>query len=490
MSRHFLLKSAFWLTLSEVIYNISGYVIHSAVGRILGPEDYGRYGLVITMTTMIIILIGNGIPTAMSKYLSEFFESKPGMVPVIKKQALRLQVILIGSITVAFFFSAPLIAKALGDPSLERLFKISTLIIPSFAAASFYFYYYTGIHQFLLQSILKTLRSVFRVITIIGLAYYFGVEGSISGYFIAPLGVLAVAYAIDRFKISKKYPKEESLSFDWKRLANYAWPITLFMLFYELFISIDLYLVQGILKNEYLTGIYNGSLTVSRIPYFLFYALTIILLPVISKTTSQNKHDETQSVISQTLRLMLILLFPAVILLSTYSSQVLNIFYGEKFIEGAQAMSVLAVGVGFLTVFYVLSFVMNGAGKIMVPMWISFGGLILNAVLNYFMIKEYGIVGSAIATTIASFIIMVMMLLRINKDFSVSIKFSSLLKIILASVVLLVSTTILPSSKLLFILSSAISILAYFLTLFAMKEVGGSDLEILKNLISRKKKPA
>ena len=48
------------MTLSEIIFNLSGYVIHSVAGRVMGPADYGRYGLVVTMTTMIIILIGNG----------------------------------------------------------------------------------------------------------------------------------------------------------------------------------------------------------------------------------------------------------------------------------------------------------------------------------------------------------------------------------------------------------------------------------------------
>lgn len=487
MSKNFLLKSAFWLTVSEVIYNLSGYIIHSAVGRILGPAEYGRYGLVVTLTTMIIILIGNGVPTAMSKYLSEFFESNPEMIPAIKKQALRLQTIIIGSITVIFFLISPLIAKILGDPSLTNLFQISTLIIPAFAAASFYFYYYTGIHKFNLQSILKTFRSIFRVIAIVLLAYFFGVQGSIAGYVIAPLAVFLVAYFIDKIWVSKKYPRSETATFEWKKLANYAWPITLFMLFYELFISIDLYLVQGILKNEHLTGIYNGSLTVARIPYYLFYALTIILLPVISKSTSQNNHKETFSVISSSLRLMLVLLFPGVILMSVYSRQILTLFYGKAFAEGALAMSVLSVGVGFLTIFYVLSFVMNGAGKVKTPMWITFFGLILNTIFNYILIKSYGILGSAIATTITSFCIMTVMLYFISKNFAVSIQLKSLLKIIIASVVLFISTSFLPVSVSLFIVSSLIAGGIYFAILYLLKEISPADLEMVKGLISKKK---
>jgi len=457
------------------------------VGRILGPEEYGRYGLVVTLTTMIIILIGNGIPTAMSKYLSEFFETKPEMVPAIKKQALRLQILVIGAVMIIFFLISPFLARILGDESLTKLFRISTLIIPSFAAASFYFYYYTGIHKFNLQSILKTFRSIFRVIAIVALAYYFKVEGSISGYIVAPFAVFLVAFLIDKFKVSKEFPKNTTAIFEWKKLFDYAWPITLFMLFYEVFISIDLYLVQGILKNEHLTGIYNGALTVARIPYYLFYALTIILLPVISKTTSQEKHAETFSIINNSLRLMLILLFPGIILMSVYSKQILTLFYGKTFAEGALPMSILAIGVGFLTIFYVLSFVMNGAGKVKTPMWIAFFGFVLNSILNYLFISSYGIIGSAIATSIASLLIMLLMLFFIHKHFNVYIKIGSLVKIIFASIILYVITFFLPESRIVFLLSSLFSFSIYALILYITKEISSKDVIILKRLVSRKK---
>ncbi|MDP1620613.1 MAG: oligosaccharide flippase family protein, partial [bacterium] len=111
-------KSALWVTFSEIIFNLSGFIIHSILGRVLGPADYGRYGLVITLTTMVIVLIGNGIPTAMAKYISEIFETDPRLVLRIKKQAIILQTLIVGTITVVFYASAGLIAAALGDPTL------------------------------------------------------------------------------------------------------------------------------------------------------------------------------------------------------------------------------------------------------------------------------------------------------------------------------------------------------------------------------------
>ncbi|MDD5651863.1 MAG: flippase [Candidatus Moranbacteria bacterium] len=489
MSKQYLARSIFWLTISEIIFNISGYIIHSGVGRILGPADYGRYGLVITLTTMIIVLIGNGIPTAMSKFLSEVFEKSPSAIRAIKKQALIIQSFLIGSITILFFLLAPILSASLGDPSLTKLFRISSLIIPSFAAASFYFYYLTGIHRFDLQAMLKTVRSVARVFFILMLARIFGIEGSVYGYIAAPFFVFLIALNIDRFfiaeKIEKAPDKKKPAEFHWKKLINYAWPFTLFLLFYEIMISIDLYLVKSITGNDYLTGIYNGALTVGRIPYYLFYALTIVLLPTISKTTSQNNSKETRKTVQKATRLMLILLPIGAILMSIFASPILSIFYGNEYAAGAGSMQILVFGVCALTVFYVLSFAFSGAGKVGIPMWIAFGGMIINIILSYVLIQKYGITGAAAATTITSFFVMLVSLYLAKKEFGSFIKLKSIARITVASFSVIAISVFLPSGKYIFILWSILLSASYFTALYLLKELDKEDLSVFNRILKK-----
>ena len=490
-----LAKSTFWLVVSEIIFNLSGYIIHSFVGRILGPADYGRYGLVVTLTTMVIVLIGNGIPTAMAKYISEIFETNPSLVLVIKKKAIILQSILICAVTIIFFFSAPLISYILGDRSLTPLFRISTLIIPAFALASFYFSFYTGLHKFNVQSVLKTLRSVLKVVAIVGLAYTFRVPGSIVGYALAAFSVFLLAFSLDWFKYTpelKKAAKSQNLSlqatFETKKLINYAWQIILFFLAYELLISIDLYLVKGILHNDYLTGIYNASLTVGRIPYYIFYALTIMLLPVVSKTTAEKNSEETNKIIGQSMRLMTILLVPSVILMSQFSRPIIKIFFSAKYIDAAYPMSILAYGVGFLTIFYVMSFVLNGAGKTKIPMWISIFGVAINAVLNYILIKRYGIVGSAVATTITSFVAMLAILYYVKRDFGTIFKLKSLAKIIFAGVVMFGASLFFSKGEIIFMAWSIILFAGYLIILYALGEITKNDIDYIKQIATKKKR--
>jgi stage V sporulation protein B len=487
-------KSALWVTVSEIIFNLSGFIIHSILGRILGPADYGRYGIIVTLTTMVIILIGNGIPTAMAKYISEYFETDARMVSAIKKQAIILQTGIIGAVTLLFYICAPLISRILGDPTLTPLFRLSTLIIPAFAAASFYFSYYTGLHRFNLQATLKTLRSIFRIGLVVGLAYFFGVKGSVTGYIIAPTSVFLVALALDKFSVDKRMRRRRDIQekrytpvFPWKNLVNYAWRIVLFFLAYELLISIDLYLVKGILHDDRLTGIYNASLTVGRIPYYVFYAMTIFLLPMISRSTSQNNHQETNRILTQSLRIIMLLLIPLVVIMSAYSLPILKLLYGMKYIEGAYPMSILVYGVGFLTIFYVLSFAMNGAGKTKIPMYISVIGVIINTVLNYFLIKKLSITGSAIATSITSLIIAIAMLYYLWRDFDVTVKIKSAAKAAVAGLIIYYVSTLLSHGRLIFLLWSVLLFALYILILYLLREVDKKDLEYLISFAKKRK---
>lgn len=483
-------RSLAWLTVSEIIFNIAGYVIHSATGRILGPEGYGRFGLVTTLTTMIIMLIGNGIPTAMSKYLSEIFENAPEKILGIKRKAIKLQVLVMGAVTVIFFLLAPIIALSLGDPTLTPLFQISALIIPAFAAASFYFSYFTGLHFFRLQAVLKSLRALFRVIFIVGFAYSFGVPGAVSGYIAAPLAVFTAALVCDYFITKKYFPAvqngSETIDFSEKTLLQYAWPLTLFLLFYELVLTLDLYLVKGILHNDTATGLYNAAITVGRIPYYLFYALTIILLPAIAKTTAEKNHEETGSLVSKSLRLMAFLLFPMVALMSIYSGQILEIFYGHRYIGATVAMQVISIGVGFLTVFYVLSFALNGAGLVKIPMRIAFSGFIGSLLLNILLIPRFGIVGAAYATTIVSFILMVGILIYTERHFAVRLSNKTWIVSLLSIVLIVLVSRFLPNGKFSFIFSGAFLFVLYFAPLALTGVLTTHDFTPFKKLLSKK----
>lgn len=487
--KHKFAQAVVWLSIAEIIYNLSGYVVHAITGRLLGPAEYGRYGLVITLTTMLIVLVGNGIPTAMSKYLAGVFEKNPEKIYGIRRTALLLQVILIGSLTLTFYALAPWLARLLGDPSLTPLLQLSSLVIPTFAAASFNLYFFIGLHFFRMQASLKILRSLARIIFIGGLAFTSGTWGAVTGNILAPLAVFLVGLIAEPFLMRRYFPeailrKASSVTFPWRTVIAHALPLTLFLLFYELILTIDLFLVKILLANDHQTGLYNAAVTVGRIPYYLFYALAIALLPTIAKTEASANSGETKALLGKSFRLMLFLLIPLAVLIGRYAPETLHLFYGNQFLEAAPAMTILTFGVGCLTVFYVFTFAMNGAGLLRFPLQLSVLGLALALMLNLVLIPLYGIVGGALAVASTSFLLMLGILAKVTTHFSLVLPWRAILLSFVGAGLMLTFSLVLPAGPW-FLLSSTILGALYLGFLYLTRALTPEDLTPFLRLFKR-----
>lgn len=477
-----LFSVSLWLILSELSFNLSGYAIHAFLGRFLGPAEYGRFGIIITFSTMIVVLIGRGIPIAMSKYLSEIKKEDLGeKAPLIKKVAFQEQLKISFFVMLLYWLLSPVFSYLLKDSSLTPLFRLSSWVILTFSLATFFVYYFNGINFFGRQAGLKLIRSIFRVGLVVGLGFFFQTKGAIWGQILAPLFVFLFSFLLDPFK---KRPKKELSLAEKKELKNkllhFAWPVTLFLLFYELMISLDLYLVKAILQNDQQTGIYNAALTVGRLPYYAFYFLTFLVLPKISKSIFQKDQEKTQKIMRNLFRFLIFLLLPSVVLASYFSPSLIEFFYGKEYLSASEPMSILVWGVGFLTVFHILVSALNGSGKNHVPMQMAFWGMLVNAILNYFFIQKWGLSGSAWATTLTAFLVMLLSIFYANQKICSFVDWSVFLKGVFSAGLLYLSAHFLfAQNKFLFIPWSASLLIAYLALLFFLKALKKDDWQTL-----------
>ncbi len=490
-----LIRASLFLTLAELFFNFSGYITRSALTRILGPEDYGRYGIIITFSTLVVVLIGRGIPIAMSKQLSEVITSRPQLVLPIKVTAAKIQVVLILAASLIYWLLSPVFAWALNDSSLTPLFRLSTLTIPTFAAASFYIYYFNGLQQFGRSSLTKLSRGIFKIGLVVSLGMLFSISGAVWGHALTPLAVFIFAWLIDtsnskfRTASNKSSTKTESSpqEVDWKSLLGFAWPVILFMIFYELMISIDLYMVKAILGSDSQAGFYDVALTISRIPYHGFYFLTIILLPKISQILSNKKTQEAQRIVQKAFRFLLMILIPGVALLSIFASSAITLFSGNDYLEATGALQIIAFGMGFLTIFYILAFVLKGAGENHISMRIAFMGGLVNSLLNFFLIQKWGLPGAAIATSLTSFLVMILAIYFTKRKIGSFLPGVDLVKYLLATGVISLLALNLPPGKFIFLIWSILLMGLYLTLLWILRAINLEDGRYLKNNFLKRK---
>lgn len=480
-------RSFFWLSIGEFLFYISGYLVQAGAGRILGPQDYGKFALILTITILIANLIGNGIPIAMSKYISEFSKSDPGKIHDIKKKGALAQFIFMGAISFIFFACSYPLGNFLNDPSLIPLFQLSSLIIPCFAADSFYFYFFTGIQRFNFQSILKIIRAILRIIIILGLAYFFKLQGIIVGYIFVPLSIFLVALIADKFFFQYDHDKTEARSlFSIKQIIKYSIPITSFLIFYEILLSFDIYIIKYFYDDQ-ATGFYNAALTIARIPSYLFYALTIILLPTVAQSYLINK-EKVRKVVSQIFRYMLLIVFPVIALSVAYAKPVIIFFFGKNFESASIYIPPLITGAGFLAIFYVMAFAFNGAGKIKIPLYLTITALTLNVILDFILVPFWGISVIPIIKLLISLIVFPILLVLTKKVFDVSLQWKSLFKMTFSALTIYFIALFIPSGQIIFLFYSLLLFLLYLFILFALKEITRNDLKNILGMIKKPKK--
>src|ERR1700760_1419286 len=80
---------AIYLTLSGLAFLLSGYATNVWLGRRLGPHDYGRYGVIITLISSVNVMQVAGLPQALSRFVSEG-RHPPDRLPIT---GLRIQAV-------------------------------------------------------------------------------------------------------------------------------------------------------------------------------------------------------------------------------------------------------------------------------------------------------------------------------------------------------------------------------------------------------------
>ena len=401
-----------YLMFAQTAFVASGYAIHIGLARLLGPSDYGIYAVVISLMTMVNLILTTGIPQAVSKYVAH----DDGSAEEIRKTALKMQLVFSLAIFSVYFLLAEQIALLLNDVSLTPYLRASAFIVPGYAVYSILVGYLNGMREYKKQAITAVSYSIFKAVFILAMVLAgYAVMGAVVGFVFAPIAGLAVAvYFTRRRKVGKQSPIltnskvppirgiiEDTLnrtpSITVKQILDFAVPIALFSVATNLIMSIDLFFVKAYLTN-YDTGIYSAASMIARVPFFLIGGLYGALFPAISNSTANNNIEKTRKYISDSLKYSLMAMVPAVLIISYSSDELLTLAYSGEYAGGGGVLSILVVGLGFYSLFFLFTTILNGSGRPRDSLILGVVVLGLDVVLNFILVPEYGMIGAAGAT--------------------------------------------------------------------------------------------
>jgi stage V sporulation protein B len=446
----FLARGTLYQIISGTIFVIAGYVIHIGLGRHLGPELYGIFGVVVSLLGINYLFLLSGVRDAVSRYTAH----SPSFAYSILKQGLRVQGFLSVAIALLYYGFAGVIASWLNDESLTLYIRLSALAIPLTALYTVYLGFFNGMRFFGQEAIIKSVYSVAKVVLVfIFVLLGFRISGAVFGYILA--SAIALLLSICLFKSEKSVQP-----FDHKMIIKFAIPVIIFSVVSTLITSLDLLFVKAILQDNGKTGFYTAASNLTKTPLPIFYAFSLTLFPSISKSMSLGDLHQTQTYIKSYLRYLLILLIPIVFLVSATSKNLVTLFYSNQFSAAGQPLRFLIFGVLFFSTFTLLVTVINASGRPFISMVFGLAVIPLNILLNIVLIPAYQLTGAAFATVLSILLGLVGAAIYVYAKFGVLFDFTSFLKILCSSVVIFAIATIFPMS--------GIALLAEYLVLFAI----------------------
>lgn len=464
-------KGAVYMVTAQMIAIISSYIIHFGLGRYLGPSMYGIYGVIMALVSMLTLILTSGLPQAVSKYIAEDNKKAYSIIKRTAKVQFMFSLVLFAII----FFGARVIANLLNDRSLVGYIIIAAFIIPFRAMTFLYNSYLNGKHYFKRVAFLSNLYSVYRVIFIFILAYFFYVKGVLFGMILtSTVSLILVLLSIKE--------KNDEYEFEVKKAVKFAIPVSIFTVLLTFLLSLDLYMVKSLLGNNELVGYYTSAAVISQIPYSLFSALSFVLLPAVSHSIANGLVVRTKRLINQSMRHILILLVPIVLLISAKSEELVSLIYSSKYMAAVEPLSILTIGLGFFILFFLLAIMINASGKPKLSLGILLLVIPLNFVLNFVLIRSYGLKGAAISTTIASFVAMVIAGSYMYKRFKTIISFKSLVKILMAGLIIYFIALNVSLNKYLLGVEVGVLFVLYIGILWVLKEIKKGDIIRLKSL--------
>lgn len=458
MSKDSLVKGTLILTVAALIARFLGVFQRIPLVYLLGDKGMGSYTIAFNLYSTLLVIATAGIPSALSKMISEKTAlGQQAEADRIYRAAIWFALGAGVVMAVLLFIGAPFYAEAIsGDPQATlatRAIAPALLFFPLIAIMRGYF---QGRQRMMPNGISQVVEQIFRLITVVGLAFLLlnvGLEWAVAGASfggvtggIAALAVMiyfalklrkedaklkpqASAAASGQIAAGSVNPPAAPTSYTniYVNLLKIAIPIVIFSVTVTLIYNIDSSMIIPLLKDQFdqqqaleLIGILGGrAQSLAGLPIILAIALSQSVVPIISAAFSRKELKQVSHQTSRVLQLALLSGLPAVLMISIAARPLDWFIFGYEdsaygINNGPYMISLLTISVMFQIVMQTSGAVLMGMGRMKILMLSVVVGIAVKFAGSILLSPWLGIYG-IIASTGLCFIVMTWMNVAVLK---------------------------------------------------------------------------
>jgi O-antigen/teichoic acid export membrane protein len=394
---------------------------------------------------------------------------------------------------ILYLSSSYLSLNVFHNQSLIPILQIFSLALPF---AVWFNLFVSGIRGFQKLKYKVYTESIFLKITTFILIFIFiyfgyGIIGVAYAYLIAiALGAVLAFYYLETklFPVLKSKIKSISVK---KELFHFSWPLMLTALIWTILGYTDT-LMLGFFKSTEQVGIYNAALPTAMLTLLVLNSVSLIFMPVTSELFARKKFKELKRIFQVVSKWIFFLTLPGFVALVLFSSQILNILFGSVYTAGALALITLSCGYFISALAGPTRMLLQTLGKTKILLANNIAILVINVILNFYLIPIYGILGAAAATASSLILLSILTLFEVYKYSKQQLKvaihpfrpiyWKGLLSTVLALIPLYLLKSALSSTPIILLLLLVLYLAAYLVLVKAFKSLEPEDEMVLNAL--------
>jgi O-antigen/teichoic acid export membrane protein len=234
--------------------------------------------------------------------------------------------------------------------------------------------------------------------------------------------------------------------FSFQRLFREGFGLAVLGLITSAYARIDMVLL-GRIAGEGSVGIYAGAFRIFEIFLFLGMVYRIVIYPIAGELRDKDP-QKLALLVTQTIRLALLLLVPLSASLVVLSPLLTHYFLGHEFVASGTILPILILALPFAIVNNTLFFIIIALKDDLRVLLFASAALVVNVILNIVLIPQYGALAPALVTVVTEMLMFAFLITRLFNLAFFKLSFVALPKILfvilLTSVVLFLSIPLSP----------------------------------------------
>jgi len=495
------------LVISTVISSLGTIVII----RLLGPGNYGLYGLVLTIPNVLMLFRDWGMNQAIIRYTAQYrAENREPEIKSIFITGITFEIVMGIILSALTFLLAGSIApffKAFSEhPELVTLIQIASFSILAnglITAASSIF---TGTEKTTYYSIMIICQSALKTLLLIGLAMAgFGTLGAISGFTLSTIfaGIIGVAFIIILYrKIPKTSIYKLELKKYTKQMLKYATPLALLAMITGFLTQFYIIIYGYFFSDTALLGNYNAAFNFVILISFFSIPITNLLFPAFSKLDIKKDKTTLKNVFQASIKYSSLLVVPVTAIVMCLSTQAVTALFPQNGIieslfdiNATPQYPLTPLFLALLSINYLFTAIgslsignlINSQGQTRLNLKFAILTAAIGFPMGYILIQHYNIFGLIFTSIFAPIPSLILSIIWIKKHYDLTIDWISSAKILLSSAITATLTYILlhlihlsPAIEL--VIGTGFFILILFGALILTKSLSAHDIANLRTM--------